>query len=85
MDTPPSFLDEWHDDPVIQLIIEVFKNADVPEPLILESLKDWTDGKPVLEIGQDWQQKGIKIPDVVRRAEGQGLPVRRLMQEKDTQ
>ena len=72
------------DDPVFQLVFEVFKNAGVSGPVIEESLKDWTKGVNVMEIGRRWQEKGVDIPAVIRNAEGQGLPVRRLMQEKDT-
>ena len=72
------------DDPVRQLVIEVFKNAGVSETLVEESLRDWTKGVNVLEIGRRWQEKGIDIPTVVREAESQGLPVRKLLQEKDT-
>jgi len=72
------------DDPTRKLVLEVFKNAGVPEQLIEESLKDWTKGVNVLEIGRRWQEKGIDIPTVVRQAESQGLPVRKLLQEKDT-
>jgi len=72
------------DDPVFQLVREVFKNVGVPGALVEDSLKDWTKGVNVMEIGRRWQEKGIDIPAVVRNAEGQGLPVRRLMQEKDT-
>jgi len=72
------------DDPVRQLVIEVFKNAGVSETLVEESLRDWTKGVNVLEIGRRWQEKGIDIPTVVRDAESQGLPVRKLLQEKDT-
>ena len=72
------------DDPVFQLVFEVFKNAGVPKQLIEESFKDWTKGVNVKEIGRQWQEKGIDIPTVVKQAESQGLPVRKLMQEKDT-
>jgi len=72
------------DDPVFQLVLEVFKNAGVPKQLVEESLRDWTKGVNVLEIGRRWQEKGIDIPTVLRNAEGQGLPVRKLLQEKDT-
>jgi hypothetical protein len=72
------------DDPVFQLVLEVFKNAGVPQQLVEDSLKDWTKGVNVMEIGRQWQEKGIDIPTVVRQAESQGLPVRKLMQEKDT-
>jgi len=72
------------DDPVYQLVLEVFKNTGVPKQLVEESLKDWTKGVNVLEIGRRWQEKGIDIPTAVRNAEAQGLPVRKLLQEKDT-
>lgn len=72
------------DDPVYQLVFEIFKNTGVPKQLVEESLKDWTKGVNVLEIGRRWQEKGIDIPTVVKQAESQGLPVQKLLQEKGT-
>ena len=68
-----------------KLIVEVFKSAGVAEKLINESLKDWDEGINVMEIGREWQNKGIDIRSVIQRAEAQGFPVRRIMREKDTQ
>jgi hypothetical protein len=72
------------DELVYQLILEAFKEKKVPKAVVEESLDDWTKGTNVQEIGRQWQEKGIDIPGLVRQAEGEGLPVRKLMQEKDT-
>lgn len=72
------------DDPVYKLIAGIFKKRGVSAKLLEESLRQWTEGVPVIEIGRRWQEKGIKVQEMVNEAERNGLPVRKFLLEKDT-
>lgn len=75
---------ERPDDPIYKIVRRAFRNAGVPDWLVNRSLRDWSKGKSALEIGQEWIQQGVDVSGIVRDVEGQGIPARRLMQEKDT-
>lgn len=72
------------DDIIYALVRRVFKKGGVPDALVEESLRDWSRGVNVLEIGARWREQGVDIPKIVREAEAEGLPVREILRKKDT-